>query len=86
MLIFVSLAGVRDFVQAEQEKMQRVHAQRKMQQDALAEAANAAARAAESAAAASARAAAAEAAREAVEAAEKDEFQRKAQKLKVRKM
>lgn len=63
--------------------MQRIEAQRKAQDIALAEAMAAAARASEEAAAAAAKASAADAIREAIEAAEKDQFKRKAQKLKV---
>ncbi|CAM9799033.1 unnamed protein product, partial [Sphacelaria rigidula] len=68
--------------EAEDEELQRIEAQRKMQESALAKAADEAAKAAEVAAAAAARAATADAVREALEAAEKDEFRKRAKILK----
>lgn len=67
----------------EQELANRVEAQRRLQEEALAAVSAEAARAAELAAAAAVRAAAADAIREAANAAEQEEFKRKAQQLKV---
>ncbi|CAM9391146.1 unnamed protein product [Pylaiella littoralis] len=68
--------------QLEEEKKKSVDAQRRHQEEDLAAAAAEAAKMTELAAAASAAAAAADAVRGAVEAAEREEFKRKAQKLK----
>lgn len=67
----------------EEETRNRVEAQRRLQEEALAAAAAQAERAAELDAAAAARVAAANAVREAVDAAEQEGFKRKAQQLKV---